>query len=160
MESPCPCQSGRSYTDCCGPLLEGVSRAETAEQLMRSRYSAFAIGNAQYLLNTLHPNQRQPDEFTHIKSGLQNIEWTGLTIVDRESGEKDDIEGIVEFVAQYQLRGQPGRLHERSRFLFEQNQWFYLDGIHPPEALPGRNAPCWCGSGKKYKKCHAMQLMR
>lgn len=120
----CPCGSGREYGSCCGPLHEGGA-AETAEQLMRSRFSAFARGRADYLLASWHPSTR-PAELD-LDDG---ITWRRLQIVDAVAGTADDAEGTVEFRASYRdPDGSAGLLHERSRFVRDEGgRWSYLDG--------------------------------
>ncbi|WP_314647703.1 YchJ family metal-binding protein [uncultured Microbacterium sp.] len=119
----CPCGSGDVFGSCCGPLLAGASAAPTAERLMRSRYSAFALGRPAYLLDTWHPSTRpsrlDPDP------GLM---WRRLVIVDREAGGPFDDRGVVEFEAHWVHDGERGRLHERSRFVREDRRWLYVDG--------------------------------
>ncbi len=152
-ETPCPCGSAQPYSRCCGPYHAGQP-APTAETLMRSRYCAFALRNAHYLARTLHPSRREPDEQKHIEQSFGKTEWIGLIILECCAGGTRDDTGVVEFIAQYQVNGQRGQLQERSRFVRENHEWFYVDGEKGTLPLPGRNDPCWCGSGKKYKKCH------
>jgi SEC-C motif-containing protein len=123
---------------------------------MRSRYSAFASANIDYLLATLHPSQHQADERQALAQSIASSEWLSLTVLATEAGQAGDLEGVVEFAARYQQTGEQGVLHERSRFVFEHGRWFYVDGEFEPVPAnkPGRNDPCWCGSGKKFKKCH------
>ncbi|WP_454789063.1 YchJ family protein [Mycolicibacterium lutetiense] len=122
----CPCGTGRAYDECCGPLHTGARRAPTAVALMRSRFSAFAIGDVGYLLTSWHPDTR-PAELTLDET----LTWRRLQIVDTESGGEDDAEGVVEFRAQYVHDGGRHILHERSRFERVGGQWRYLDGqIH------------------------------
>jgi SEC-C motif-containing protein len=85
---------------------------------------------------------------------MQRTTWLGLTILATQQGQPDDQTGIVEFVARFAAE-QPGQIHERSRFKKQKGVWFYLDGEQLPPVEPKRNEPCWCGSGKKYKQCHA-----
>lgn len=161
MNSPlCPCGSKRSYDNCCGPIIEGATKAMTAETLMRSRYCAFVHKNATYLLASWHPSTR-PDE---IDLESDPIEWLGLTVVKTSNGRKGDIRGEVTFRARFEHQGEPkepnesGELVERSRFVQEEGYWFYLDGELPQSGRVekvGRNSPCPCGSGKKYKRCCA-----
>ena len=117
----CPC-GGAGWEVCCGPLLAGERQAVTAEALMRSRYSAFVVGDGEYLWRTWHPRARP--EFVE-PSGL---EWVGLTILDVVDGGEVDQEGVVEFEA----RHRDGVLHERSRFARRGGRWFYLDAITGP----------------------------
>lgn len=155
---PCPCGSALPLSTCCGRFHNGVASAPTAETLMRSRYSAFALKNAAYLLRTLHPSRRTADELQQIERSFSGIEWRGLEIVDREAGGESDATGVVEFIAHYNANGRRGQLHERSQFTQENGEWFYTSGeagrIARQNATPGRNDPCWCGSGRKFKKCH------
>lgn len=146
----CPCQSGKLYQDCCEPLHQDASSAPTAEQLMRSRYSAYCLGHANYLLATLHPSKRRPEELRLIEETIKTTTWLGLKILDHK--EANDL-AEVEFVAFYQ-DAPFAQLHERSRFTREAGQWFYHDGVFMPESKLGRNEPCFCGSGSKFKHCH------
>ncbi len=88
-----------------------------------------------------------------MTKSINNTQWLGLSIIDTQKGKKNDVTGYVEFEAIYQLN-EPGQLHERSRFIKTDGQWFYLEGDILPGTAPKRNEPCWCGSGKKYKNCH------
>lgn len=146
----CPCGSGRDYADCCGPLHRSDT-APTAEALMRSRYSAFALRNADYLIATRH-HSRNTESAEELARHFNGIEWLGLEVIDTVEG--GDGNGIVEFSAHYRQDGRIGELHERSRFLREQGRWYYLDGDQLPPRKRGRNDPCWCGSGRKWKRCH------
>ncbi len=149
----CYCGSGRFYEDCCGPLLAGTRSAATAEELMRSRYTAYAGKNVSYLLQSWHPSTRpQAMDPCTIPS------WQGLRILNTQQGRRGDQQGMVEFRALYEKKHSVAVLQERSRFVCENGCWFYVDGelIDPVVARPGgtgRNAPCPCGSGKKHKKC-------
>ena len=122
MTSPaCPCgardEAGRpvAYRDCCRPLHEGERRAGTPEQLMRSRYAAFVVGDLGYLTRTWHPRTRPRDLM------LPPVRWTGLQVLEA-TGEE------VEFVATYVERGRTGHLHERSTFARRAGRWLYLEG--------------------------------
>ncbi len=124
----CPCGSGFPYAACCAPFHAGIKKPDTAEQLMRSRYSAFAKGQAKYLVNTRAPAMREATDLVDIKTMIQSTQWIALSIKDTELGQVDDKIGEVEFVASYISNQQPGQLHERSRFIKDGDQWFYLDG--------------------------------
>lgn len=143
---PCPCGSGATLAQCCGIYLTG-DNAPTPEALMRSRYTANALGRADYLRRTWHPSTC-PAQLS-LADGPQ---WLALEV--RRTVEADATgSAFVEFVAHYRQGGRSGALHETSRFVWEGGQWLYLDGdIHP---APARNAPCPCGSGRKYKRCCA-----
>ncbi len=121
----CPCLSGDTYGACCAPLHRRERAAPTAEALMRSRYSAFAVGDAAYLRDTWHPNTRP--------ASLEldgNQEWRRLDILATRAGGPFDEAGVVEFVAHHRdaTTGERGRLHEVSRFIREDGRWFYVDG--------------------------------
>lgn len=141
---------------CCGAYISGPAKPATAEALMRSRYTAYTQRNDEYLLRTWHPDTRPHDE---PPSDDANTVWTGLEILRTEAGAENDQRGIVEFVARCEVRGTPSQLHEISHFCHEDGEWLYLDGeAQKPhrrgEAKIGRNDPCPCGSGRKYKYCH------
>jgi len=146
----CPCLSGKNYQNCCEPLHKAERSAETAETLMRSRYSAFCLGLAQYLVETLHPSKRRADEMTALKATIEQTHWLGLKILDHKQA--NDL-AEVEFVAFYQDEV-INQLHERSRFTREAGRWFYHDGVFMPDIKLARNEPCFCGSGDKFKRCH------
>jgi SEC-C motif-containing protein len=132
----CPCGSGLSYADCCGRLHDGTATAATAEQLMRSRYSAFALGLPEYLRATWHPTTRPRD--LDLDPG---VHWTGLDILATSGGSLLDAEGTVEFRAHYVAAGAAGAQHERSRFVRDAGAWRYLDGVARPAAGSPSPAP-------------------
>ncbi len=132
----CPCDSQLKYADCCGPYLSGKAVAPTAVALMRSRYSAYSKGHVDYLIQTQHPKTRKKDDRQVITKGIKSTCWTGLTILKTQRGTATDRRGIVEFVGLYcssdllisEQSKQISQLHERSRFIKEEGQWFYVDG--------------------------------
>lgn len=154
MTDFCPCGSKLPYPKCCGRFHSGRLTASTAEELMRSRYSAFCLQLPDYLFTTLHPTRRKPDELANLQRAVTQGNWTGLEIVSKRQGEIGDEQGYVAFRAHHEEQEQASVLEENSRFVKEKGTWFYVDGEFAPEKPPGRNEPCWCGSGKKYKKCH------
>lgn len=121
---------------------------------MRSRYAAFATAHVDYLVATHHPSKRTLDERASLTQSCQETLWLGLDVVEVQNGAADDTEGVVEFIARFSAGIQLGMLHERSRFVKEDGRWLYLDGVQNDGKPRGRNDPCWCGSDKKYKKCH------
>lgn len=154
----CSCASGRPFADCCQPFLEGRSQPQTAEQLMRSRYTAFAVGAIDYLQQTLTPDTRDEFDRDHVNDWASKSQWLGLEVLNVERGQPNDNEGWVEFVATFALGSQTHRHHETGYFRKVEGQWFYESGISGPRPVRktskvGRNDPCPCGSGKKYKKC-------
>ena len=150
----CFCGSKKQYQYCCGKYLAGKATAETAEKLMRSRYTAFCQGNIDYLIETLHPDKRTKSDRAELTKTINQIQWLGLTVINTSKGKKNDSVGYVEFEAVYQQANELGQLHERSKFIKTDGKWFYVDGDILPGTIPKGNQPCWCGSGKKYKQCH------
>jgi len=153
----CPCGSSLAYASCCQPLHQAAGKhANTPEQLMRSRFSAFYLGNVDYLINTLHSTKRSPEDRDKIANALMDHKWHSLRVLN-SSPVRDD-RASVEFVAfctTTQAPASPQQLHEHSRFVFEGQRWWYLDGDMLGDIKLGRNDPCWCGSGRKLKKCHS-----
>ena len=127
--APCPCDSGQTYVDCCGPwhagLLQEGLHAPTPEALMRSRYSAYVLGLIDYLLATWHP-ATAPGELE-----LPPLKWLGLEVLLAQSTAQA---GVVEFVARCRENGRAQRMHETSRFVREQGRWYYVDGIIEAQA--------------------------
>ena len=119
----CPCGSGPTYAECCGRLHDGTATAGTAEQLMRSRYSAFAVGDPAYLLATWHPSTRPPSLELD-----PTVRWTGLDVLATTDGGLLAAEGTVEVRAWYRHGGETGSRHEVSRFTRVDGAWCYLDG--------------------------------
>lgn len=121
--SPCPCQSGKPFEDCCAPLISGEMLPETAEALMRSRYTAYTLRDESYLLATWEPSKRPKSlDFTAEPAP----KWIGLQI--RQSVQTGVDTAIVEFVARYRVGGRAHRLHETSRFKLTEGHWMYVDG--------------------------------
>ena len=161
----CPCRKTAStpisYAECCEPYLTGKAKAPTAEALMRARYSAFAVGNIDYLVDSVAPEARDDMERGALEAWARESEWHGLDIVETVDGQPGDKAGIVEFIAHFSRNGAREAHHERSNFRFGApgECWYFVDGGKPrgktvvKGAQPGRNDPCTCGSGKKYKKC-------
>ncbi|KAF2413805.1 hypothetical protein B1729_08195 [Microbacterium sp. B35-04] len=119
---PCPCGSGDRFDGCCAPALQGTP-PPTAEALMRSRYTAFVVGDERHLAATWHPGTR-PEDLSLDPAQR----WTGLDVVAVEGGGEDDARGVVEFHAAWRHGRDQGVLHERSRFLRRSGRWWYVDG--------------------------------
>jgi SEC-C motif-containing protein len=120
--SACHCGSGRPYEACCGRLHSGAENAPTAETLMRSRYSAYVLKLADYLLATWHPDTRPVE----LDLSADDTKWLGLEV--KKHAQQDDSHASVEFVARYRIAGKGHRLHELSRFVREDGRWYYVDG--------------------------------
>ena len=123
LQQQCPCGTGRTYDACCGRLHRGEVEASTAVELMRARYSAYAVGNADYVFRTWHPRTRPVDLALDAMTT-----WTGLTVLDVVGGGERDDSGEVRFVAAFA----GGELSERSRFVRRGRRWVYLDGDVDP----------------------------
>jgi len=151
----CLCGSDEHYASCCQPFHQNTKNPLTAALLMRSRFTAYAMKNEEYLLQTWDISKR-PKEINFAK---ETAEWTKLEILKTKKGEEKDSKGIVEFKAYYTQDNQDYVMSEISRFKKTAGRWVYLDGIVKSvikagqETNQGKNAPCSCGSGKKYKRC-------
>ena len=119
----CPCGSGESYTACCGPLHDGRP-ASTAEALMRSRYTAYALDLTDYVFRTWHPRTR-PESVDPVPG----LAWTGLEVLDLVAGGPEDDTGVVEFRARFHEGGRQRAMHETSRFERRGGRWVYVDGV-------------------------------
>ncbi len=159
----CYCGSESTYALCCGPFHDGKAFPETAEKLMRSRYSAYVAGKIDYIDKTNDPESRESFDREAAETWAKKSEWIGLEIIATRAGLKDDSEGEVEFTAHYKVDGKELSHHEVSLFSRgkKDGHWYYMDGkdVREPERRVGpkigRNDPCSCGSGKKFKKCCA-----
>ncbi|MDQ8202690.1 YchJ family metal-binding protein [Pelagicoccus sp. SDUM812003] len=127
-DKSCPCGTETPYASCCGPYHQGSASPETAEQLMRSRYSAFALRKVDYLFETTFPSSRGAHLRQELAEGIDDPVWTSLSVLSTSQGRKGDKQGKVEFVAHYLLDGKPCAMHERSRFKRYQGAWKYVDG--------------------------------
>lgn len=159
---PCPCGSDTSYAECCEPFHKEESLAPDAKTLMRSRYSAYVLGNIDYLAKTIPMLQRKSFDRRSAKEWSQGSEWLGLEILSTTAGEAQDSTGTVEFKARFKREGIEYCHHERAYFKKTGKRWLFIDGkILSDEGEPeeevqiSRNAACPCGSGKKYKRCCA-----
>lgn len=124
----CPCGSNKPFAFCCEPAIEGHKPARTAEALMRSRYTAFALGAVDYLINTTAEEHRNPDDAELISEQIKVTTWIGLKIISTEQGRHDDERGTVEFVARFETDEEIGELCEKSNFRQEGGHWYYVDG--------------------------------
>jgi len=155
----CPCNSGLDYNDCCGPILAGTAKALTAEALMRSRYTAHVKGDFEHVAKTHAQKIQSTYNISAAKAQSKNTEWVGLEIRETVDGGPDDETGTVLFTARFIENGEQNLHRELGQFCRENGDWVYVDGKINPQGAPvrvdkvGRNDPCPCGSGKKYKKC-------
>ena len=146
--SLCFCRSGKEYKYCCAPFHLHTAVPETAEQLMRSRYTAYVLKNIPYIVATTVPSQQTLLETHLLQEWADNTTWLGLEILKTENLTKN--QSAVEFKAIFQ--GEEGELahEERSIFVKIENRWYFVD---PTVSLPTMKQPCVCGSGKKFKHC-------
>lgn len=155
----CPCGSRQDFADCCSLIHRGERTPTRAEELMRARYSAYVKGDIDFILSSHDPKTREETDRESLEAWSKESEWLGLEIVSKDQGEPDDETGVVEFIARFKNNDQEHAHHERALFNKRQGQWFFSDGtmvIKPVKREGekiGRNDPCQCGSGKKYKKC-------
>ncbi len=163
----CPCGTELEYTECCEPFIAGKLSAPNPEALMRSRYSAYAKAAVAYLGETLAPEFRKDYDENETREWAEKSEWLGLRIIKAQGD-------TVEFIAKYKSQGKVLEHHETSKFRKINDCWYFVDGkshVHEegaercdePKApvvreapKVGRNDPCHCGSGKKFKKCHGV----
>ena len=159
----CPCSSGHSLGKCCGLFLKNLEMPQTAEALMRSRYSAFVFQEIDYLIQTHDSKTRHELDREGLESWSRNSTWLGLKVLDVVEGGVEDSRGEVEFVAFYstEVEGEHS-YHERATFIKKEGHWYFEDGAlvkktyRRPSPKVGRNSPCPCGSGLKFKKCCAL----
>ena len=124
----CFCGNVLSYEDCCGALHSGRRAAQTAEELMRSRYAAFAVADVDYILRTYAPENRPNSERAEIKRWAASVIWIGLEVLSTQKGISGDLEGRVKFKALYSEAGKNFEMIEDSFFRFENGEWLYVDG--------------------------------
>ncbi len=120
--SKCPCGTGKPYPECCKPLHQGLASAKTAEELMRSRYTAYVKKLKDYLLATWHPNKREEMKNLDFEDGLR---WLGLKITSTKAGLENDSEGEVNFIASYSFNSKSAQVNEHSHFIKEDGYWYY-----------------------------------
>ncbi len=125
----CYCSSGNEFADCCQPFIEGAAKPQTAEELMRSRYTAYATVAVEYILRTTHPSTRKFHDAESIEQWAKSSRWQKLEIVSTTNGNSSDKQGTVEFKAYYlDANNQLQMHHELSNFRKELGKWFFVDG--------------------------------
>jgi SEC-C motif-containing protein len=160
-QSDCPCCSGEKFSQCCEPIVAGTAFAATPLALMRSRYTAHVCKNMDHILRTMRGKPLTLFDAEKTKEEwFELCQWKKLEIIDAPAVGKTEKSGIVEFKAYYDFEDKEYILHERSKFLKTNNQWYYVSGQKKSADIRtstkiGRNDDCQCGSGKKYKKCCA-----
>ena len=152
----CYCGSTKTFTLCCQPFLTGLASADGCEILMRSRYSAYCVGDVDYIYRTYHLSCRADNPIAALAAFADNSHFIGLKVL---SCEQNSQQGYVSFNVRYIQQNMLYEFTERSRFVFE-GAWYYVDGVMtdvaPVKIL--RNALCPCNSGKKFKQCNPHRL--
>ncbi len=149
--SDCPCGSGSSYAVCCGLFISGKHVAQTPLQLMRSRYTAYSKADIDYIAATMRGCAARNFEKEQARRWAARVVWKGLEI---KSTATHGDQGEVEFIASFSEDGVLSHIQERSKFERMGGRWYYTDKVKPHKV--GRNDPCACGSGKKFKHCCGM----
>ena len=156
----CPCGSGKKYAECCQPIIKGTVKAANPEALMRARYSAYVKQEIDFIINSCEKGEKIAEiDRKATEDWSRNSTWHGLKILRTEKGGPDDTEGIVEFECIYTQKGIRDVHHEISGFRKINGEWLFSEGVVRPTTVVregrkvGRNEPCPCGSGKKYKTC-------
>ena len=124
----CPCGSNKSYKICCEPIHKDISQAKIPLELMKSRYSAYVLGNIDFLMTSHHPSTRPVLEKQEILTWTKSVEWQRLEII--EAKEANSNEGFVIFKAHFRENGESSVIFEKSRFIKENQHWTYIDGTH------------------------------
>ena len=146
----CYCCSKRPFSECCEPFISGSALPDTAEKLMRSRFSAYSTGHYRYIFDTYAQTYQQQLTVEDIAQSAAGTRWFALNVIPNKDPRK------VEFKAWYFDNKKIGLMHETSNFVVEADKWKYTDGvIHDDTGYQkiGRNEPCPCGSEKKFKQC-------
>ena len=157
----CPCGSAKNYAICCEPIVSLKIPAPTAEALMRARYSSYAKSRIDFIETTHAPESRADFDRKASEKWAAQSRWLGLEILATKDGGADDASGVVNFVARYETGGERFEHREIATFRKDRGAWTFVEGKSPkPDTVVktgpdlGRNDPCHCGSGKKFKKCH------
>ncbi|MCF7520532.1 YchJ family protein [Neisseria sp. ZJ106] len=145
----CPCGSGKKYDDCCRPLHQSERLPETAEALMRSRYSAYVLQKIDYIVETTVPAQQHLLNRADLAAWSRETRWLGLEVL-RHIPKIGKHHAQVEFCARFAEGGEVCEHHELSAFVQADGRWYFID---PTVPLPTMKQPCICGSGKKFKAC-------
>ena len=125
----CPCNSSKTFVECCGIIHKSIMNAFTAEKLMRSRYSAFVVDNMNYLKLSHSKLTVSTFNFKSVSKWTKNVKWLKLEIIEIQNGKESDDYGYVEFKAFFLENGNIDFIHGHSRFIKENNHWVYLDEI-------------------------------
>ncbi len=157
----CKCDTGKPYSECCEPVIRGLKKVDHAVDLMRARYTAYAKHEIDFIMTSLSPARLKDTDRKATEEWSHQTDWRGLEIKSTELGGPTDETGKVEFIAKFREKDEDKIHHELSTFIKVNGAWVFEDG-KPAPGKPvrnespkiGRNDPCHCGSGLKFKKCH------
>ncbi len=156
----CPCGSGLDYSKCCERFISGKEQVSTAEELMRARYTAYSKVEMDFIEKSHDPKNKKENDMEGNRQWAEQTTWMELQILNTENGGPEDESGMVEFKARYDAGEGEQWHHEMSYFNKRNGQWYFNDSKNPQQTTVvregkkvGRNDPCPCESGKKYKKC-------
>ena len=149
----------RPYIQCCGLYIDHREPPKTPEALMRSRYTAYSLANIAYFKATMHGKALIHFDEVEAENWARSVQWLNLKVVKTQMHLTDEHIGYVEFIATFIDKKTVKQIHENSRFHQIDDRWLYVDGENNIQNQPSslkysRNAPCPCGSNKKFKNCH------
>ncbi len=160
MSDNCPCGLPQTYEKCCARYIEKKEIAPTVEAMLRARYTAHVVKNVDFVLATqISKEEEEQAVRENVEAWIERSEWMGLEVINTKDGGADDDKGQIEFLASYQMGRERFKHHEISLFEKREGQWFFVEGAQQNKTQRnesvkvGRNDPCSCGSGKKFKKC-------
>jgi SEC-C motif-containing protein len=160
----CSCDTKKPFADCCGPYIKGGKVPANAVDLMRARYTAHVRQEIDFIMDTLSAARKKDTDRKETETWARDTQWESLEIQSTEKGGPGDDVGQVTFVAKFRENGEAKEHHELATFIKVNGKWQFEDGRLPPQKpiksegpKIGRNDPCPCGSGKKYKKCHGKE---
>ena len=160
----CSCDTKKPYSECCEPVIRGKKTPDRAADVMRARYTAFVKHEIDFIMGSLSPARVKDMDRKSIEEWSRDTQWEGLEILATEKGGPEDTAGSVEFKANFREKEELQAHHELATFVKLNGTWLFDDGRTPPGKpirlegpKTGRNDPCPCGSGKKFKKCHGAE---
>ena len=156
----CPCGSKKKYLSCCEPFITGKQTPKTPEELMRSRYTAYTLADIDYIKKTMKGEALIDFNEKDAKDWAKRVTWIKLHVFLSNFENSDT--GFVEFEATFLDGYQLKSIYEKSKFILENGNWYYVSGTHIQdkyrERVISRNQACPCGSERKFKNCHGLQL--
>ena len=150
----CLCGSKNDYATCCEPYIHHKQQPKTPSALMRSRYTAYCLADIDYIQKTMRGRALIGFDAVDAKRWATHVKWISLTVLDEN--QDPPYTGYVEFIAMFADGPVLKSIHEKSEFIQEAGQWYYVDGVQCPTETKSisRNGACPCGRQRKYKNCH------